>query len=398
MYMLVDTGAANTWIMGSDCTTETCEKHTTFGEADSSTYKPTGNGFKLSYGTGSVSGMTANDTVQIAGMSVPLSFGAANTTSDDFLDYPMDGILGLGRSASNTMKYPTVMEAIMSTKDLEGNLFGVNLQRESDGGTDGELSFGAADTTKYTGDLSYSDTTSDGKMWEIPVDDVGFNGHLCKFTGKTAVVDTGTTFMLLPPDDSKKLHALIPGSKQDGEVFDIPCSTKQPVEIVISGVTYNISSKDYIGSPVKGGNLCESNIVGKQAFTANTWLLGDVFLKNVYSVFDMDKDRIGKDSTGKLPRRDHADTIAGFGVKAETSATASSTTSGTSQPTSTGSMTSSGASDSASSTKIPPTGSASTSSTSTPSNTSSSGAAAAYHVPAFIGIICMILPGLLILT
>ncbi|KAL8828939.1 MAG: hypothetical protein Q9191_002309 [Dirinaria sp. TL-2023a] len=293
MYMLIDTGAANTWVMGSNCTSAACQKHNTFGSADSTTFKSTGRTFNLTYGTGSVSGVTVNDTVRIAGMSVPLSFGAASTTSDDFLEYPMDGILGLGRAASNTMQFPTAMEAIEATKALPANLFGVALQRESDGSTNGELSFGAPDSSQYTGDLSFSDTLSNGKLWEIPVDDAAFSGKKCKFTGKSAIVDTGTTFVLLPPDDSKVLHSQIPQSVQDGEMFHLPCSTKEPIQIIISGVSYNITSKDYVGKPVKGGDMCESNIIGRQAFASNQWLLGDVFLKNVYTVFDFDKERIG---------------------------------------------------------------------------------------------------------
>ena len=306
MYMLIDTGAANTWVMGSNCTSAACQKHNSFGPADSATFKSTGQTFNLTYGTGSVSGLTVNDTVKIAEMSVPLSFGAASTTSDDFLEYPMDGILGLGRAASNTMQYPTAMEAIKATEALPANLFGVMLQRDSDGSTNGELNFGAPDTSQYTGDLSFSDTVSNGKLWEIPVDDAAFNGQKCKFTGKSAVVDTGTTFVLLPPDDSKVFHSQIPQSVQDSEIFHLPCSTKEPLQIIISGVSYNITSKDYIGKPVKGGSMCESNIIGRQAFDSDDqWLLGDVFLKNVYTVFDFDKDRIGtlKSQDGSRSKR-----------------------------------------------------------------------------------------------
>ena len=66
MYMLIDTGAANTWIMGANCTSKTCENHNTFGDKDSDTLKATGDAFSLTYGTGSVSGMIVNDTAEIA--------------------------------------------------------------------------------------------------------------------------------------------------------------------------------------------------------------------------------------------------------------------------------------------------------------------------------------------
>ena len=227
-------------------------------------------------------------------MSVPLSFGAASITSNDFLTYPMDGILGLGRSASNTMEYPTAMQAIHATGSLDYNMFGVHLQRNSDGSTDGELNFGAPDSSKYTGELSYTDTDPEGGLWEIPLDDASFDSKPYKFGGKSAILDTGTSFILIPPDDAQRLHAQIPQSEQDGETFNIPCSTNIPLQIIISNATYNISTDDYVGNPVKEPNLCASNIIGRQTFGPDQWLLGDVFLKNVYTVFDFDKNRIGK--------------------------------------------------------------------------------------------------------
>ena len=227
-------------------------------------------------------------------MSVPLSFGAASITSDDFLMYPMDGILGLGRPASNTMDYPTAMEAIQATGSLDYNMFGVHLQRNGDGSTDGELNFGAPDSSKYTGELAYTDTHPGGRMWEIPLDDASFDNKAYNFRGKSAILDTGTSYILIPPDDAQRLHEQIPQSEQDGETFNIPCSTSIPLQIIISNTAYNISTDDYVGHPVKGSNLCTSSIIGRQAFGPDQWLLGDVFLKNVYTVFDFDKNRIGK--------------------------------------------------------------------------------------------------------
>ncbi|KAI9879551.1 MAG: hypothetical protein M1830_008178 [Pleopsidium flavum] len=293
LYMLVDTGAANTWVMGSDCTTKACNAHNTFGQANSGTLQVTNTPWNVTYGTGKVSGVVVNDTVSLAGFTLPIAFGSASETSNDFLTYPMDGILGLGRSKSNVMGVPTVMEALENAQLLKANLLGINLQRNSDGATDGEVNFGAVDSSKYTGDLSYTTSVSHDGLWEVPVDDAGVDNVGCKFSGRTAIIDTGTSFVLMPPGDAKKLLTQIPKIQQNGESFSIPCSSTAAVQFTFSGVTYNVSSKDYLGKPINGGNMCASNIIGRQTFGANQWLMGDAFLKNVYTVFDFDKDRIG---------------------------------------------------------------------------------------------------------
>ena len=293
-YMLMDTGASDTWVMGPKCTTTACKTHSTFGSSNSDTLDTTTSTFSLKYGTGEVSGAVIKDTIEIAGMKVPLTFGSAETTSDDFNNYPMDGILGLGRVGENTFKAPTLMEALRDAKLIPGMIFGVNLNRQVDGTTDGEVNFGAVDTSKFTGALSYTNTISDGKFWEIPVDDVVVDGSALQLTGNTAVIDTGTSYMLLPPDDAKVLHAKIPGSKSiASDTFSLPCDSKVSVQLVFSKVAYDISPKDYVGRKLDGDNVCISHIIGYE-YQAKQWLVGDIFLKNVYSVFDLDKGRIGR--------------------------------------------------------------------------------------------------------
>ena len=289
----MDTGATNTWIMGSDCTSVACSTHNTFGTDNSNTLKVTQKPFNLSYGTGSVKGVLVSDTLSFAGKSISMSFGSASSTSDDFNNYPMDGILGLGRTGANQMGVSTFLETVNAANLFSDNIFGVNLDREADGNADGEINFGSPDTTKYIGDLTYT-TVSNNEFWQIPVDDVIVNGVPCKITGNTAIIDTGTTYMLLPPNDAKQIHAQIPGSTLTGELYNFPCNTIDSVQIVFSGIAYNISSKDYVGRSMTGTDLCVSNIISSQALGADEWLIGDTFLKNVYSVFDSDKGRIGK--------------------------------------------------------------------------------------------------------
>lgn len=293
MYMLLDTGAGNTWVFGDQCTSSTCQQHNTFGTAESNTLNITSTPWNVSYGTGTVSGYDASDKVSFADFNVELDFGLATNASDTFNTYPMDGILGLGRPGSDKLGTPTVMQALDSANLIQANMFGVHLQRNADGATDGELNFGAPDSSRFDGSLSYTDTLVSGGLWEIPADDAGVGGTGGKFTNRSAIIDTGTSYILMPKGDAQTLHALFPGSTQNGENFMIPCDATAPLQFTFSGVAYNVSSKDYLGKSDGSSNMCASNIVGHQAFGPTSWLLGDVFLKNVYTVFDFDKNRIG---------------------------------------------------------------------------------------------------------
>lgn len=312
MWMLLDTGAANTWVMGSNCTTSACLAHDTFGSQDSSTLQVTGTPWSVSYGTGTVQGVTVTDTVTFANYSVEMGFGSATETSNDFNNYPMDGILGLGRTASNEIGTPTVMQVLDEKNLLQANIIGIHLQRNSDGAKDGEITFGGVDHSKYEGSLSYTTTVSaDSTLWEIPVENLAVNGTSCQLVGKSAIIDTGTSYILMPPADAQALHAQIPGSTNNGGSpnYMVPCGTAAAVQFTFSGVTYGVHPNDYVDKADSTGHMCASNIIGQQAYSANQWILGDVFLKNVYTVFDFDKDRIG------------------FGVESAAESAASSTTS-----------------------------------------------------------------------
>jgi cathepsin D len=300
LWLLIDTGSSNTWMFGSDCSDHACTKHDTFGKGDSDTLNVTKNEWNVSYGTGDVGGVVASDKFSFAGYDVEVGFGLALNASDDFLTYPMDGILGLGRTISNKLGTPTLMDVMASKKLLKANLLGVHLSRSADGTTDGQITFGAPDTSKFTGDLSYTKSVSADGLWEIAADGAGIDGQSLGFKGKTAIIDTGTSYVLMPPGDAKTLHSKIPGGSNSGETYTIPCNTTASVQFTFSGKTYDVPPKDYVGKPDKTGMMCASNIVGHQSFGPDAWLLGDVFLKNVYSVFDFDQDRIGMNSTLSL--------------------------------------------------------------------------------------------------
>ncbi|GAP83820.1 putative aspartic-type endopeptidase [Rosellinia necatrix] len=285
LYMLLDTGASTTWVMGSTCTSKSCLMHNTFGPDDSKTYNDTGKAYAVEYGTGSVRGHVVEDSLALAGLSVTLPFGVANTTSDQFTQFPFDGILGLATSSD------TWLSAVKNAELIDANVFGISLSRNSDGTNDGEIVFGALNPNKYTGDITYSPVKSNS-AWTILMDNILVSGSSAGFTGRSAYIDTGTSFVFGPPDDVEAMYKLIPGSSsKDGSAYTIPCDTDSKIAFTFSGQSWNVSSKDFISPPNSNG-ICTGNIYGME-YVPGGWLLGDVFLKNVYSVFDVDNGQIG---------------------------------------------------------------------------------------------------------
>ncbi|KAI1373745.1 hypothetical protein F4677DRAFT_455767 [Hypoxylon crocopeplum] len=286
LYMLVDTGASTTWVMGSGCTSAACTKHNTFGPNDSKTYKDSGEDYSVEYGSGEVSGHVVSDSISIAGLEVTMPFGVANVTSDQFSQFPFEGILGLSMVPGTWLTY------VKDAKLINSNVFGVALARNADGSNDGEIAFGAPNTAKYKDDISYTSIKS-GNSWAIPMDDVLYDDNSAGVQGRLAYIDTGTTFVFGPPADVAALYKLVPGSRStdNGQTYTVPCDGNASVAFAFSGQTWTASSKDFTSAP-NGDGVCFGNVYGME-FVPGAWLLGDMFLKNVYSVFDVDQKRIG---------------------------------------------------------------------------------------------------------
>ncbi|AEO71657.1 7c19c3c8-7c8f-41d9-9482-bed2de39df57 [Thermothielavioides terrestris] len=294
-YMLLDSGAANSWLMGSDCQSAACKIHNTFDPSSSKTWQTDKKAFSISYGSGDLTGIVGQDKASLAGLNVVnFSFGLANYTHDDFTHFAFDGILGLAMSASAT---GTFLQTLKADKLLSSLVIGLSLNRDSDGTNDGQVTFGGVDAAKYTGDISYTDIQSPEKEageWAIPFGGVGFNGKSATITSTIAYIDSGTSFVFAPPDDLAALFKLVPGAssfESGGYVeYQIPCDTKLPISVTFSGVSYDISPEDWV---VKiNDTSCISRIYGYE-IKKGAWLLGDTFLKNVYTVLDGDKMRIG---------------------------------------------------------------------------------------------------------
>ncbi|TLS28720.1 hypothetical protein PpBr36_01817 [Pyricularia pennisetigena] len=290
MLMLLDTGAGTTWIMGSTCKSTPCTIHNTFGSGDSSTFKAEAKDFSISYGSGSVSGSLARDTLSLAGKKIPMTIGIASDTSDHFNHFPFDGILGLSMANGAT---DNLLQTLKKEKAFKSNVMGVYVSRNSDGPNMGEVTFGGIDSTKHVGDITYSKVPENaGGVWAIPMGDFSYDGKKAGISGRRAYIDTGTTYIFGPPGDVNAIHKQIPGAKSsDGVTYTAPCDSNKPLTVSFSGASYTIFTSDWLQAPNSNGE-CVSNLYGNEV-VRGSWLLGSTFLKNVYAVFDMDQTRIG---------------------------------------------------------------------------------------------------------
>ncbi|PFH53094.1 hypothetical protein AMATHDRAFT_45724 [Amanita thiersii Skay4041] len=302
--LLMDSGSADLWVGSEECRSNeggSCGNHVFLGPNLSSTYRDTNRTWSISYRTGAVSGRIVQDTVTVAGLHLEnMTFGVAlNETSEFTPDYiPFDGLVGLAKSQIISRQgTPTLVEALHKAGLIPEAITSYKIPRLADGKNDGELTFGGMDPSKYNANtLITVKNKSRLGFWEAAIDSISVNGVNMGWSNRTAILDTGTSLMVAPSKDVEAIHRAIPGAKYDGEKWIVPCTLKVSVSLTFGGREFAIDPRDIAFLPMNPDDPtgdCMSGIsegnVGPVDFE---WLVGDVFLKNVYFSTNVDKDEI----------------------------------------------------------------------------------------------------------
>ncbi|CAG8667197.1 11019_t:CDS:1, partial [Paraglomus occultum] len=213
--------------------------------------------------------------------------------SQDFANSPFDGIMGMALDQLSEERGTTPFSTLVNQGVVPQSFFGFFLGRQKDN-TQGQLTIGGVDNSLFKGTISFNKLVNNQGFWEIAMDDATVDGKSLNFNGKTAIIDTGTTLLIAPPADAAAIHAAIPGSSQQGDNFIIPCDTKSVVSLIFGGKSFDINTEDLARDPIPGqANSCVSGIAGGQIGGPDQWLVGDTFLKSVYSVYDIKKLAVG---------------------------------------------------------------------------------------------------------
>lgn len=105
-----------------------------------------------------------------------------------------------------------------------------------------------------------------------------------------AIADTGTSLIVGPQEHIDLIFKVL-GANRQGFVDCSRISLLSDVHFVLNGYDFSLNSSQYIQVSVMDGQTFCS--VGFQGTTQQLWILGDLFLGNYYSVFDLGNQRIG---------------------------------------------------------------------------------------------------------
>jgi len=295
--VIYDTGSSNLWVPEVGCVH--CGYKIIHGgknKYDSKTsesFVEDGSEFSIQYGSGAVSGVFAQDTVtladdiavegqkfasihDVAGMGIGYAFGY------------FDGILGLGFDSISVGGVETVFHNAIEQNLVEKPMFAFYLGDNKDG----ELTFGGYDDDKFEGDELTWVSLSDATYWRIEMEGVKIGSFS---TGKTdAIVDSGTSLITGPSSDIRAIASEIGATATITGQYTVDCAALESIPTItwtIDGNDYVVPGKDLV---IQSGGMCIFAMMGMD-FPAPgpQWILGDVFMRKYYTVFDYYGKKVG---------------------------------------------------------------------------------------------------------
>jgi hypothetical protein len=289
--VIFDTGSANLWVPGKNCSWHTCWFHTRYDATKSQTYKPDGRKYSVQYGSGPVEGVFASDTVKVGDISVPgqlfaqvnqVSFGPLNLA---FAMGKFDGLLGLGFKSISQYNIPTPFEAMVAQKLVDEPVFAFYLQ--SDASAKGELVFGGIDKSHFSGDLVNVPLTSE-TYWEVSLDKMTYGSDTVVSSAQKAIIDSGTSLLAGPKEHVAALAKTAGATSLAGKEYVIDCNktaSLPSLTVTLGGKDFVLEGKDYV---INAGGECLFAFMGIDVPPPHgpLWIMGDVFMKKYYCVFD----------------------------------------------------------------------------------------------------------------
>ncbi|ROT41722.1 candidapepsin-1 [Sodiomyces alkalinus F11] len=299
LRVALDTGSSELWVnpncqnAGSPSQERICETHGHYRPADSDTARVSQTRSTISYGKGQVALQYVADNIAVPGTDITISdviFGYATNSRQ-----LSTGIMGLSFGNGTNMAYPSVLDEMVAQDIIETHAFGVALGTKDEPTGTGVISFGGVDTQKFSGDLHTMPVLGPQhgeRLWRywVQLESMGLTisggGGTELYDGSSFPVffDTGATLSYLPRPVVQALAEDLGGQLDpDVDLYVVPCGQEGTVDFTFAGYTIKVPLEEFIWTV--GQDTC---ILGADAEESQNYLLGDSFLRSVYTVFDME--------------------------------------------------------------------------------------------------------------
>ncbi|XP_003923041.1 gastricsin [Saimiri boliviensis] len=296
--VLFDTGSSNLWVPSVYCQSQACTSHSRFNPSASSTYSSNGQTFSLQYGSGSLTGLFGYDTLTVQSIQVPnQEFGLSeNEPGTNFIYAQFDGIMGLAYPALSVGGATTAMQGMLQEDVLTSPVFSFYLSNQQ-GSSGGAVVFGGVDSSLYTGQIYWAPVTQE-LYWQIGIEEFLIGGQASGWCseGCQAIVDTGTSLLTVPQQYMSAFLEATGAQEDEYGQFLVNCNSIQnlpTLTFIINGVEFPLPPSSYI---LSNNGYCTVGVEPTYLPSQNgqpLWILGDVFLRSYYSVYDLGNNRVG---------------------------------------------------------------------------------------------------------
>lgn len=313
--LILDTGSNWLWVG-----TDSCDNCYQIGIGDLyncsnsiSCIEEKDNKKEILYGIGYVSGYVTKDVVSFdkeMNLSVSGQEFLQIEKIEDIDQLRGEGILGIGKKGYDTSNYLTFIQTLKSQNKIERNMYSLYLLGH-ECKEDSKIVIGGYDENLFEGNISYIKVISDD-FWNIPIESVYFtdNGNKQNIDSvyKTALIDSGSSEIVMNSEDLKaiisyfkNLEIICELVNNHQEVPQLTCEesdlNKYPdFNILINGTVFVIKANDYMANCYFRyfKYLCRLHfVVDNTLYAEQIIILGETFLNNYYSIYDIENNRIG---------------------------------------------------------------------------------------------------------